>query len=207
MRAAKGESNMSGKESKPSKAKPAAKKSATKAPAKKAAKKAASTKAPAKTASPKSGAKKPAKERPPLKPDADGIIRLTGGNPQIPKGDGDAPVQAFIAAMPPGWKQELGRYLDQLIVRTVPGITKAVRWNSPFYAVGDGGFFLGFHVMTKYIKVSFLKGSSLTPEPPVGSKDPDARYVHLSENEEIDEKQLASWIKQASKLPGWKPGA
>jgi len=127
---------------------------------------------------------------------------LAGGNPQIPKGEGDRPVQAYIAAMP-GWKRGAGRRLDALIARTVPGVRKAVRWNSPFYGVKDQGWFLAFHVFTKYIKVTFFRGSSLRPLPPVGSKDPNARYVHIHEDEQVDDAQLASWIEQAAALPGW----
>ena len=127
---------------------------------------------------------------------------LSGGNPQIPKGDGDAPVQAYIAAMP-GWKQQAGRRLDELIERTVPDVRKAVRWNSPFYGVEGQGWFLSYHCFTKYIKVTFLRGAQLDPLPPVDSKDPDTRYVHIHEDEELDEDLLRSWIKQASELPGW----
>ena len=128
---------------------------------------------------------------------------LSGGNPQIPKGDGDAPVQAYIDAMPAGWKQEVGRQLDQLIERTVPEVSKAVRWNSPFYGVEGQGWFLSYHCFTRYIKVTFLRGTELDPLPPVSSKDPDTRYVHLHEDEDLDEELLASWIKQASEVPGW----
>jgi hypothetical protein len=127
---------------------------------------------------------------------------LSGGNPQIPKGDGDAPVQAYIAAMP-GWKREAGRRLDDLIVRTVPDVRKAVRWNSPFYGVEGRGWFLSYHCFTRYIKVTFLRGAELDPLPPVGSKDPDVRYVHLHEGEDVDEAQLTSWIRQAAAIPGW----
>jgi hypothetical protein len=127
---------------------------------------------------------------------------LAGGNPQIPKGDGNRPVQAYIAATP-GWKRDAGRRLDALIVRTVPGVRKAVRWNSPFYGVEGRGWFLSFHVFTKYIKVTFFRGSSLRPLPSVGSKDPNARYVHIHEDEQVDEAQLTSWIEQAAALPGW----
>jgi len=127
---------------------------------------------------------------------------LSGGNPQIPKGDGDAPVQAYIAAMP-GWKSEAGRQLDKLIERTVPGVAKAVKWNSPFYGVEGQGWFLSFHCFTKYIKVMFFHGAELTPRPPVGSKDRNARYVHIEEGEPIDEAQLADWIRQAAAIPGW----
>ena len=131
-------------------------------------------------------------------------ILLAGGNPQIAKGDGDAPVQAYIAAMP-GWKRDAGRRLDALIVRTVPNVGKAVRWNSPFYGVEGQGWFLAFHCFTKYIKVTFLRGTSLRPLPPVESKDPHTRYFHIHEDEPLDEVLVASWIKQASELPGWIP--
>jgi hypothetical protein len=114
-------------------------------------------------------------------------------------------VQAYIAAMP-GWKRDAGRRLDALIVRTVPGVRKAVRWNSPFYGVEGQGWFLAFHVFTKYIKVTFFRGTALRPLPPVESKDPNARYVHIHEDEQLDETQLASWIKQAAALPGWELG-
>ena len=127
---------------------------------------------------------------------------LSGGNPQISKGDGDRPVQAYIAAMP-GWKRDAGHRLDALIVRTVPGVRKAVRWNSPFYGVEGQGWFLAFHVFTKYIKATFFRGTALRPLPPVESKDPNARYVHIHETERLDEAQLASWISQAAALPGW----
>lgn len=126
---------------------------------------------------------------------------LAGGNPQIAKGEGDAPVQAYIAAMP-GWKSDVGRRLDALIMRTVPGTHKAVKWNSPFYGVADQGWFLSFHCFTNYVKVAFFRGSSLRPLPPVESKSRDTRYVHLLEDGEFDEAQLAAWIRQASELPG-----
>jgi hypothetical protein len=129
-------------------------------------------------------------------------VLLSGGNPQIAKADGDVPVQAYIAAMP-GWKRDVGRRLDALIVRTVPCVRKAVRWNSPFYAVKGQGWFLAFHCFTKYVKVTFLRGTSLSPPPPVGSKDPDARYYHIHEDDALDEKLVESWIRQASELPGW----
>ena len=126
---------------------------------------------------------------------------LAGGNPQIAKADGDAPVQAYIAAMP-GWKRELGRRLDALIVRTVPGVRKAVKWNSPFYGVEGQGWFLNFHCFTKYIKVAFFRGTSLRPMPPGESKHRQVRYLDIHEDDELDEAQLAAWVKQASKLPG-----
>ena len=126
---------------------------------------------------------------------------LSGGNPQIPKADGDAPVQAYIAAMP-GWKHDVGRYLDDLIVRTVPEVEKAVRWNTPFYGVAGQGWFLSFHCFTKYVKLTWHNGSSLDPPPPDTSKYDYIRYSRIEEGEEIDEVQLASWIEQAAQLPG-----
>ena len=126
---------------------------------------------------------------------------LSGGNPQIAKGDGDAPVQAYIAAMP-GWKRDVGRHLDALIARTVPGVRKAVKWNSPFYGVEDqGGWFLSFHCFTKYVKVTFFRGTSLRPLPPGESKSQDTRYLDIREDD-LDETQLLDWVKQASQLPG-----
>ena len=126
---------------------------------------------------------------------------LAGGNPQIPKGDGDAPVQAYIAAMP-GWKSDLGRCLDELIVRTVPGVRKAVRWNSPFYGVEGAGWFLSYHVFTRYVKVTFFRGASLEPQPPGAGKDKNARWVDVHEGE-LDEERMAAWVRQAAALPGW----
>jgi hypothetical protein len=132
----------------------------------------------------------------------DGPKLLSGGNPQIPKGDGDAPVQAYIEAMP-GWKRDVGRRLDALIERAVPDVQKAVRWNSPFYGVEGQGWFVSYHCFTKYIKVTFFQGMSLDPVPPVESKDPDTRYFHIHEDDELDEKLLTKWMEQASRLPGW----
>ena len=126
---------------------------------------------------------------------------LSGGNPQIPKGDGDGPVQAYIAAMP-GWKREVGRYLDSLVERSVPDVRKAVRWNSPFYGIEGQGWFLSFHCFTKYIKVTFLNGGSLRPVPPVTSRYEHVRYFHIHEGDEPDEGLLVSWLEQASRLPG-----
>lgn len=126
---------------------------------------------------------------------------LSGGNPQIAKGDGDAPVQAYIAAMP-GWKRSIGKRLDATIMRSAPHAHKAVRWNSPFYGVEGLGWFLSFHCFTKYIKVCFFSGMSLHPLPPSPSKDKNARYLDIYEGE-FDETQFAKWVKQASKLPGW----
>ena len=126
---------------------------------------------------------------------------LSGGNPQIPKGDGDAPVRAYIAAMP-GWKRDVGRRLDAIIVRAVPGVHKAVKWNSPFYGVEGNGWFLSFHCFTKYVKVAFFRGTSLRPLPPGASKQKDVRYLDIHENDRLDEAQFAAWVKQASQLPG-----
>jgi hypothetical protein len=129
---------------------------------------------------------------------------LSGGNPQIPKGDGDAPVQAYIAAMP-GWKSDVGRRLDALIEQTVPGVRKAVKWNSPLFGVEGNGFFLGFHCLTKYVKVAFFMGTSLDPMPPGASKTENIRYLDIYEHDQLDTDQLSSWIRQASALPGWTP--
>ena len=126
---------------------------------------------------------------------------LSGGNPQIAKAYGDAPVQAYIAAMP-GWKSDVGRRLDALIVRTVPGVRKAVKWNSPFYGVEGEGWFLDFHCFTHYVKVAFFRGTSLRPVPPGESKHKDVRYLDIHENDQLDEAQLTAWVKQASQLPG-----
>ncbi|WOS62510.1 DUF1801 domain-containing protein [Sinorhizobium fredii] len=126
---------------------------------------------------------------------------LSGGNPQIAKGYGDAPVQAYIAAMP-GWKSEVGRRLDALIQRTVPDVRKAVKWNSPLYGVEEQSWFLGIHCFTKYIKVAFFRGASLSPVPPGESKQKEVRYFHIHEDDELDEAQFAAWVKQASQLPG-----
>ena len=128
---------------------------------------------------------------------------LSGGNPQIPKGYGDAPVQAYIAAMP-GWKSDLGRRLDALIVRTVPNVANAVKWNSPLYGIEGQGWFLGVHVFTRYVKLAFFKGTSLRPVPPGQSKHKEVRYLDIHEDDELDEAQLASWFQQASKMPGEK---
>jgi hypothetical protein len=130
-----------------------------------------------------------------------GPVLLSGGNPQIAKGYGDAPVQAYIAAMP-GWKSEVGRRLDQLIVEAVPEAQKAVKWNSPFYGVEGEGWFLGIHCFAKYIKVAFFRGLSLKPVPPIESKSRDTRYFHIHEDDRLDEEQFVSWVKQASRLPG-----
>lgn len=127
---------------------------------------------------------------------------LSGGNPQIPKGDGDGPVQAYLDAMP-DWKADVGRRLDELVTSEVPGVRKAVRWNSPFYGVEGQGWFLSFHCFTRYVKVTFLNGTWLDPMPPEPSKDPSTRYAHIHEDRAFDEQQMRDWIRQASTLPGW----
>ncbi|MDM9648879.1 DUF1801 domain-containing protein [Rhizobium sp. S163] len=126
---------------------------------------------------------------------------LSGGNPQIPKGEGDAPVQAYIAAMP-GWKSAVGKALDELITGLIPDLHKAVKWNTPLYGAAAGGWFLAFHCFDRYIKVTFFKGASLNPLPPVGSKQEGVRYVHLHEDERFDAALLKGWILQAAALPG-----
>ena len=126
---------------------------------------------------------------------------LAGGNPQIPKGEGDAPVQAWIAAIP-DWKQASARTLDALIVAAVPGVRKAVKWNSPLYAARGDGWFLSMHCYARYIKVAFFRGRSLSPIPPEASKSQDTRYLHVFEDVPLDEKQFTRWVKQASRLPG-----
>jgi hypothetical protein len=130
-------------------------------------------------------------------------ILLAGGNPQIAKADGDAPVQAYIAAMP-GWKRDVGRRLDALIVRAVPGVRKAVKWNSPFYGVEGQGWFLNFHTFTNYVKVAFFRGTSLRPVPPGESEHKEVRYLDIREGQ-LDEAQMTTWIRQAAALPGWVP--
>jgi hypothetical protein len=125
---------------------------------------------------------------------------LAGGNPQIAKADGDAPVQAYIAALP-GWKREIGKRLDALIVRSVPRVRKAVKWNSPFYGVEGQGWFVSFHVFTSYVKVTFFRGTSLRPAPP-GGKAKEARWIDVHEHD-LDQAQMAAWVKQAAALPGW----
>lgn len=131
-------------------------------------------------------------------------ILLAGGNPQIPKADGDAPVQAYLAAMP-GWKRDVGRRLDAVIVRNVPNVRKAVKWNSPFYGIEGQGWFLNFHCFTKYVKVAFFRGTSLRPVPPGVSKHDEVRYLDIHEDDQVDESQLAAWVRQAAALPGWVP--
>ncbi|HET6462345.1 MAG TPA: DUF1801 domain-containing protein [Candidatus Krumholzibacteria bacterium] len=141
----------------------------------------------------RSKARKPAKAR-----------LLSGGNPQIAKGDGEAPVRAYIAAVP-GWKREIARRIDAIISRDVPHVQKAVKWNSPFYGLPGNGWFLSFHCYTNYVKVVFFRGASLKPVPPIASKQEDVRYLNVGDGE-LDEKQFAAWVKQASRIPGWVMG-
>jgi hypothetical protein len=150
--------------------------------------------------------KSPLKAGAKVKPGAsDAVVLLSGGNPQIAKADGGAPVQAYIAAMP-GWKREIGKRLDALIVRNVPNVRKAVKWNSPFYGAEGQGWFLSFHVFTQYLKVTFFRGTSLRPVPPGESKHKEVRYLDIHEGDELDEAQMATWVKQAAALPGWVAG-
>lgn len=128
------------------------------------------------------------------------VVLLSGGNPQIAKADGNAPVAAYIAAMP-GWKRDIGKRLDELIGRNVPGVRKAVKWNTPFYGIEGNGFFLAFHTCKRYVKVAFFRGASLRPVPPEPSTSKEARYLHIHEGDELDEAQMKSWLKQAAALP------
>jgi hypothetical protein len=130
------------------------------------------------------------------------VTLLSGGNPQIPKGDGDKPVQAYITAMP-GWKQNVGRKVDDLIAKNVPNVRKAVKWNSPFYGVEGQGWFLNYHCFNKFVRIAFFKGALLKPTPPGLSKQDDVRYFDIYENKPLDEKQLGEWIRQAAAIPGW----
>ncbi|MBK9034909.1 MAG: DUF1801 domain-containing protein [Myxococcales bacterium] len=198
---------------------------ASKATAPKAAPKTAAPKAAAPKPAAKPAAAKPAAKAAPQKPPraraavaravppteatsaghrARPVTLLSGGNPQIAKADGDAPVQAYLAALPP-WKQDIGRRLDALIVRTVPGVRKAVKWNSPFYGLDGQGWFLGLHTFTRYLKVAFFRGASLRPIPPGTSKGKDTRYLDIHEGDALDDALLASWVTQAAALPGWIP--
>lgn len=154
----------------------------------------ASTKPPAKELAVKSGMGK-------TTPKSDAPVLLSGGNPQIAKGYGNTPVEAYIAAMP-SWKQDVGKHLDALIVQAVPKVEKAVKWNSPFYGTEKGVWFLGFHCLTKYVKVAFFRGASLSPQPLGDSKQSDVRYLDIHQGEEVDEAQFIDWVKQASRLPG-----
>ncbi len=167
-------------------------------------------------AKPKSAAKpKPARPKSAAKPKPMARARaaagskaapklLSGGNPQIAKGDGDAPVQAYIAAMP-GFKRDIGRWVDAVVTRAVPGVRKAVKWNSPFYGVEGQGWFLGLHCFEHYVKLTFFRGTSLRPMPPGASKTPEVRYFDVREDDPRDDAQLLAWVRQAAALPGWIP--
>lgn len=164
---------------------------------------------------PKAATKKTAKARPTpaaasAKPKPRGarsaVVLLTGGNPQIAKADGDAPVQAYIAAMP-GWKSAIGKRLDALIVQAVPNVRKAVKWNTPLYGIQGQGWFLGFNVLTRAVKLTFFKGASLQPLPPGPSKTASVRYFSIYEDDTLDEGQLVRWVKQAAAIPGWLTGS
>lgn len=178
------------------KAKKPARSATTKKPAKKAA-----TKKPAKPAKPAKGRDMGA--RTPLVPDKDGVVRLSGGNPQVAKGDGPAFVQTYLDGVR-GWQQDVVRRLDALIVKTVPLVKKAVRWNSPFYGIEGAGYFLSLHTFTKFQRVTFFRGAELSPKPAGTSKHEDVRYYDIYEGA-LDEPLFASWVKQASALPGWDP--
>jgi hypothetical protein len=147
-----------------------------------------------------SSTKKSAKAKPGKARKGKKVVLLSGGNPQIAKADGDAPVQAYIAAIP-GWRREVGRRLDDLIVRSVPNVRKAVKWNSPFYGVEGQGWFVSFHVFARYVKVTFFRGTSLRPEP-AGGTSKEARWIDIHEDD-FDEAQMKTWVKQAAALPGW----
>ncbi|MEM9651028.1 MAG: DUF1801 domain-containing protein [Actinomycetota bacterium] len=134
-------------------------------------------------------------------PAPDGVKLLSGGNPQIPKGDGDEPVQAYLAAMPE-WKGRIGRHIDDLVTETVPGVQKAVRWNSPFYGIADNGWFLSLHCFTRYVKLTWLNGGALDPPPPGTSKYEHVRYLDIKEDDQIDDDQLREWVRQAAAAPG-----
>ena len=181
------------------KAKPKAKRASRASEARKSAAKAKKTAKAGAKAKPRASEAKPIKVR---KGEKVGVVLLSGGNPQIAKADGDAPVQAYIAAMP-GWKHDLGKRLDALIARNVPNVRKAVKWNSPLYGIEGQGWFLSFHVFTRYVKVTFFHGTSLRPVPPGASKHKDVRYFDIHEGDGLDEAQMANWVKQAAALPGF----
>jgi hypothetical protein len=132
---------------------------------------------------------------------SDEPVLLSGSNPKIPKGDGDAPVQAYIAALP-GWKRAVGVRLDALITAAAPDVRKAVKWNTPFYGREEKTWFLAVHAYARYLKIAFFKGATFDPPPPVGSKQPDVRYLHVSEAEPLDEAQFTDWVRQAARIPG-----
>ena len=161
-----------------------------------------STKGTKKSAPKRASTKTPRNSAAKSKPNTATPTLLSGGNPQIAKADGDEPVQAYIKAMP-GWKRAVGRQLDTLVERAVPGVQKAVKWNSPFYGVPNQGWFLSFHCFTNYVKVTFFRGAALRPLPPGESKQKDVRCLDVHQSDSLDEAQITAWIQQASQLPGW----
>lgn len=166
---------------------------------------AATKRASAKVTQPaKAAPKKAAKKATPKKATPKKVELLSGGNPRIAKADGDAPVQAYYAALP-GWKNALGRRLDALVVAAVPTVKKAVKWNSPFYGIEGQGWFLSIHAFNKYLKLAFFRGVELRPPLPGGSKSPDVRYLDIHEKDSVDETQLTQWLRQAAAIPGWTP--
>ncbi len=161
-------------------------------------------KATTRTKKPTAKRKPAAKRKPPAKKQmAKKVTLLSGDNPQIAKGDGNAPVKAYIAAIPPGWKRDIAKRIDAIVEATVPNVAKAVKWNSPFYGLEGNGWFLSFHMFDRYVKVTFFRGTSLKPVPPDPSKHPEVRYANIHEGA-LEEAQLASWVKQAASLPGEK---
>lgn len=182
---------------------PAAKTKAKAPESKPAAKGKAKGKAPTRKPAARAAKSKPvARSKPAAK--SKPVQLLAGGNPRIAKADGDAPVQAYIAALP-GWKREIGRRVDALVVRSVPGVCKAVKWNSPFYGLPGQGWLLSLHAFKHYVKLAFFRGSALRPLPPGDSTSEDTRYLDVHETDQLNERQLGAWLKQAAALPGWKP--
>ena len=149
--------------------------------------------------------KKRTKPMPKLRKNKQGVVLLSGGNPQIAMGDGDKPVRAYIAAMP-GWKKRVGKQVDAVVERSVPGVQRAVKWNSPFYGIEGQGFFLSFHCFDRFVRLTFFRGTSLQPMPPGTSKVKGTRYFDIHEDDAIDDAQLTSWFEQAAAEPGWVPG-
>jgi hypothetical protein len=123
----------------------------------------------------------------------------------LPRSDGDSGVQAYIASMEP-WQAAIARRVDALVVKRVPGVRKAVRWHCPFYGVEGQGWFLAFSAFQRHVKFSFFKGASLEPVPPIG-RYKDVRSLDLRESDELDERQLGTWIEQAASIPGWDGGS
>jgi hypothetical protein len=143
----------------------------------------------------KAATRKPAK--------AGKAVLLSGGNPQIAKAEGDAPVQAWIAAAP-GWKRGVGERIDGLVVKVLPGVRKAVKWNSPFYGADPDGWFLSLHCYDRFVRLAFFRGALMEPQPPGPSKVGDVRYLDIREDDATTDKQITAWIRQAIKLPSVK---